>query len=381
MTHVFIVNDDSFKIHLNYMFAGTGAKDNDLNYLIKQESIHPTVERLLNGMNADISRVSVGDKVIFYLQSGDGHEGQFYGVFKVKDKPYGTDGNNLINLLNKKLIFRVELTEDIVYPIGVTEREALDDISKINHPWEMVWSLIYRKLKANRGCTMITESEEEYLISLIKAKNNNNSIKSATGHYDFDCQNNQIITFNNSPSLGDTKVSLDMTKIIIDKFNNNRAHESNLQAYILQNINNIPIIKVGNGNIRWIGNEVSCGVGMQSIDIMLIQDNKCNNKNENENGNSLDFILCELKDEVPDYNSIIRQLDKYIMWVKQYIIPNYSVKNINIYPTIIGRQVSTTELNIYKSTAQNIAVNKLEFQNLRYIYYDILNGKIIFNKV
>ena len=84
---------------------------------------------------------------------------------------------------------------------------------------------------------------------------------------------------------------------------------------------------------------------------------------------------------MPDYNSIIRQLDKYIMWVKQYIIPNYSVKNINIYPTIIGRQVSTTELNIYKSTAQNIAVNKLEFQNLRYIYYDILNGKIIFNKV
>ena len=31
-THVFIVDSTTFKIHLEYLFAGTGAKDNKVDF-------------------------------------------------------------------------------------------------------------------------------------------------------------------------------------------------------------------------------------------------------------------------------------------------------------------------------------------------------------
>ena len=31
-THVFIVDETTFKCHLNYLFAGTGAKDKDVDF-------------------------------------------------------------------------------------------------------------------------------------------------------------------------------------------------------------------------------------------------------------------------------------------------------------------------------------------------------------
>ncbi|MBA7555556.1 hypothetical protein ES705_48225 [subsurface metagenome] len=51
-THIFIVNEETFPKHLQYMFAGTGSKDKDE---------HP-------GLLTDISRVRVGDFVIFYIE-------------------------------------------------------------------------------------------------------------------------------------------------------------------------------------------------------------------------------------------------------------------------------------------------------------------------
>ena len=48
--------------------------------------------------------------------------------------------------------------------------------------------------------------------------------------------------------------------------------ESHLQAFILQNLdkdNNLKKLLTKSKKIEWIGNEVSCGVGMQRIDIML----------------------------------------------------------------------------------------------------------------
>lgn len=31
-THVFIVDEQSFKVHLKYMFVGTGSKEKDIDY-------------------------------------------------------------------------------------------------------------------------------------------------------------------------------------------------------------------------------------------------------------------------------------------------------------------------------------------------------------
>ncbi|MBU4311942.1 MAG: hypothetical protein KJ706_04425 [Candidatus Omnitrophica bacterium] len=68
-THVFIVNESSFPIHLQYLFAGTRASDADDH----------------TGLLSDIKRVRAGDQVKFYLETKEssGIDGGFFGVFKI----------------------------------------------------------------------------------------------------------------------------------------------------------------------------------------------------------------------------------------------------------------------------------------------------------
>jgi len=68
-THVFIVGATTFKLHLEYLFAGTGAQNNHIDFNNSSNTIlHHTKENMLVGMIADGSRVRSGDQVIFYLQ-------------------------------------------------------------------------------------------------------------------------------------------------------------------------------------------------------------------------------------------------------------------------------------------------------------------------
>jgi hypothetical protein len=51
-THVYIVNSTTFKVHLEYLFAGTGAKDYIVDFNDKKEtSLAPAQERLLDDIN------------------------------------------------------------------------------------------------------------------------------------------------------------------------------------------------------------------------------------------------------------------------------------------------------------------------------------------
>jgi hypothetical protein len=167
-THVFIVDKNTFKYHLEYLFAGTGAKDYVLDFNNSPTSnLNPTRENLLISMIADLNRVRKGDYIIFYLQqSREVGEGKFYGIFKAKSEGF-LDNNNddqfLKKELQKSLTFRILLEPYEVYAKGVTEWEALDEIKNIQSPNQMLWSLIYRKLKGNRGNTMITIYETERL--------------------------------------------------------------------------------------------------------------------------------------------------------------------------------------------------------------------------
>lgn len=72
-THVFIVDDNTFKYHLEYLFAGTGAKGKkiDFNNSSKTKLYAGRKfagENSLVGMMADGCRVRKDDNIIFYLQ-------------------------------------------------------------------------------------------------------------------------------------------------------------------------------------------------------------------------------------------------------------------------------------------------------------------------
>ena len=195
-THVFIVDAYTFKYHLEYQFAGTGAKDKriDFNGSRTTELYHTTEDNLV-GMIADSQRIRKGDYVIFYLQRNSSRgifEGKFYGIFKTKENLAFLDNNDeeqfLKNELRKSLTFRILIEPYQVYAKGVTEWEALDEIKQIHSPNQMLWSLIYRKLKGNRGNTMITIYEDERLFKLIRDKNHRHTFNANRFTFDFEKQ-------------------------------------------------------------------------------------------------------------------------------------------------------------------------------------------------
>lgn len=353
MTHVFIVNEQTFKVHLEYMFAGTGANC-DAPFLEnfeyqnprkKQDGITSTTERNLAGMIADISRINPGDKIIFYLQAS-GAPGMFFGTFIADSIAFydSNENNYLFDELGKNLNFRVMIKPLEIYSKGVSEYEALDSLKGINHPSEMCWSLIYRKLKGNRGCTMITDAESDRLISLIRSKNEN--VFLAGENFSYDINSKCIIQNNNSHTYMGVQESIDIKKRMLVKANRRVAFESHLQAYIVQNIKNDPLselLELVSVDV-WIGNEVSCGVGMQRIDIMTSYDNV----------DEVHINVIELK-SVEAYKEIVEyQLPRYIDWIIDYIVPTYD-KKVIITPIVLAKKfTSQTNLDLFMNECNSI---------------------------
>lgn len=369
MAHVFIVDETTLPVHLQYKFAGTGAKNYNCSYLVDNSvEINANIERVLTEMIADIYRVKKEDKILFYLQKSAKHEGMFFGSFKAIENAFLCEDKYLNNRLEKNLTFRVLIEPDEVYEQGITERECLDSLEGITHPSQMCWSLIYRKLNGNRGCTMITNYEYDKIMDKIRLKNNNKKLLG--NNFDYYKDESKLISCSHQAQYNGEKQSLNILNRLVYKKLKRGSYETHLQAYILQNIFDINILKVNNEKIVWIGNEVSCGVGMQSIDICLIQ----------ENNEKADIIICELKDEQPK-EYINNQLLKYIDWIKDYIIPQYN-KKVIIHPTIIAPPPNKKTKNIYQQIKENSSKIEKNYmvEEIRYISFKEENKAIIFEE-
>ncbi len=374
MTHVFIVDSTTFKYHLEYMFAGTGAKDKKSEFLSNSTaSVNSTTERNLVGMIADISRIRIDDNVIFYLQASGGNQGQFFGVFKVASLPFfdENDGDNYLKLqTGKGLSYRICIKPYEVYPNGVTEHEYLDSLKGKSKASDLCWSLIYRKLKGNRGCTMIMDYEYEDLLEKLRIKNNR--VTMTSNSLTFDSSLNKIVKSSENQIYNGRKESLNILPRLLFKANNNKAFETHLQAFITQNFDKGQLAKLLiNQSIKnyWIGNEVSCGVGMQRIDIMIKQETK----------NDVIIRLVELKDEAPYESIVTSQIVWYLEWLSDYVIPNYKLKNIRVIPTVIAKgNIPADITNLYKNFSFNISGATVS--PLEYIGFNTTAQNILFEK-
>jgi predicted RNA-binding protein len=367
-THVFIVDSTTFKVHLENLFVGTGAKDVTIDFNdISTTELHFAKENNLMGMIADFYRVKKGDKVIFYLLQNSSQkilEGKFFGIFKI-DSLVFLDNNDdqqfLKQELEKSLTFRATIKPYKVYAEGVTEWEALDEIKNIISPHQMLWSLIYRKLKGNRGNTMITNYEFERLNKLLRDKSQRTEV--IGDNFSFNLNTQTIESIDTNAKYTGRKDRINILPRLIAKYNKQQQFETHLQAYILQNIKDINMF---NGeNIEWLGNEVSCGVGMQRIDIML----SVSRNNEKV------CIPVELK-STEFYPSIIRQIQRYVDWIKQYYIPNHIS---DIEPMIVCRETTDTRNVIAELRTFN--TKNQEVLKIRYIEFNIQGNEIIFNEV
>jgi len=384
-THVFIVDLTTFKLHLEYLFAGTGAKDNKIDFNNNPgTALHATTENMLIGMIADGSRIRRGDQIIFYLQqefSKKIFEGKFFGIFKAKNDWSFLDNNDrqqyLKNELEKSLTFRTIIEPYKVYAEGVTEWEALDEIKNITSPNQMLWSLIYRKLKGNRGNTMITIYEAERLTQLIRNKNNRTELSCENKVLSFDPVAQKIICLaERSRTYTGRQETINLLPRLVAKYQNENSFETHLQAYIIKNLGkgiNISLdeIILNGAQIEWLGNEVSCGVGMQRIDIMpsVI-------KNEQRI-----LIPVELKAVEADERNVI-QIQRYIDWIEQYYIPN---RQSDIQPVLVAKKITDKQSNTYRRLIDSFnrfnQVNNNRCARLKFVEFDLDNDNLSFGVV
>lgn len=384
-THVFIVDSTTFRLHLEYLFAGTGAQDNRIDFNDgPRTSLHPTTENMLIGMIADGGRIRRGDQIIFYLQqefSEKIYEGKFFGIFKARDNWSFLDNNDsqqyLKNELGKSLTFRTLIEPYKVYAEGVTEWEALDEIKNMTSPSKMLWSLIYRKLRAKRGNTMITIYESERLTQLIRNKNNRIELDSHKKVLSFDATTQKIVCIDGRPkTYAGRKEEINILPRLIAKFRAGNSFESHLQAYITRSLGekinaNLDQALLDGGQVEWLGNEVSCGVGMQRIDIMpsvLLQDKRI-------------LVPIELKAVEADERIII-QIQRYVDWIEQYYIPN---RQSDIQPVLVSKKITNKLSSAYKRLVDSFNrfnnTNRTRCSPLKYIEFDLEAEDLVFEVV
>lgn len=380
-THVFIVDTNTFRYHLEYLFAGTGAKDNSIDFNNNPNtSLNHTTENNLVGMIADSQRIRKGDFVIFYLQQNYSEkvwEGKFYGIFKAKEDLSFLDNNDPNQFLKQELIksltFRTLLEPFEIYAKGVTEWEALDEIKHIQSPNQMLWSLIYRKLKGNRGNTMITIYESERLFKLLRDKNNRQTLIGQK--LTFDVQTQEIKRDNILHNYTGRKEVINILPRLIKKYRDNKAFETHLQAYVVQNIGrgtNKSLDKnLLNGlNFEWLGNEVSCGVGMQRIDVMLSL----------IKGNIKIVLPIELKSIEASTDNII-QIQRYVDWLEQYYIPN---RISDIQPVLISKKITNKTSENYRRIIESFKQFKKKnswCMPIKYIEYELGGDNLKFQEI
>lgn len=384
-THVFIVDSTTFKLHLEFLFAGTGAKDNLVDFNNHSDTrLHQKTEDTLVGMIADASRIRKGDLIIFYLQQNYAKkifEGKFFGIFKAKNDWSFLDNNDeeqyLRDDLEKSLTFRTLIEPYKVYPEGVTEWEALDEIKNMTSPNQMLWSLIYRKLKANRGNTMITVYESERLCQLIRNKNNRDELNCEGKFLSFDPKTQRIVCLDGSLKEYDGRTEeINILPRLIAKLKQRKSFETHLQACMVKSIGKgiNPILDnlvLDNGVAEWLGNEVSCGVGMQRIDIML-------SVQKNEQRIVIPIELKAVEAKIRDTAQICR----YIDWIEQYYIPN---RQSDIQPILISKKIDNKNsqgyLEVVKTIQRFNRENRKRSHRLKFIEFFEENDNLVFKEV
>ena len=329
----------------------------------------------------DANRIRKDDNIIFYLQQDKSEgiqEGKFYGLFRaVHDWSFldkNDDSQYLRKELGKSLTFRTLIAPKEVYPEGVTEWEALDSIKNIENPNQMLWSLIYRKLRGNRGNTMITEYEASRLISMIKKKNESTTMDSEA--FTFNSKEERIEGVQTNMKYHGRIEEIEIFPRLKSRYETGHAFEAHLQAYITKNIGKgtnrmLDDIILNNSQIEWIGNEVYCGVGMQRIDFMV--------KLSAENGNII-IVPVELK-ATNATKDAVTQMNRYLDWLKQYYIPNLATQNISIRPVIMGMKYTSTNELSRKELLRSIRQQIIGGISIEYAEYSIVDDQLLFDKV
>jgi len=350
--HLFIVNEISLKYHLEYMFVGTGKSNTNFDIELYK----------------DIARLKPNDKIVFYVQSLK----KFYGFFEVTSHPFFDSthylqphtmpfieikkSNGQINQI--KLQYRALIQPYQVFENGIDEFDLVDILP--SDARDVLWSILYRKLKGTRGCSPLFENEFNIIFHKISQINNNQFLN----YQNFTFDNGEILPFQNSFQYNS---QINIPNIKQDILNGN-YRESHIHTLLIQFLNQEP-------NIKWLGNEVYSGAGMQAMDILTI---------DNQNV----FKIYEVKKEEINKDITI-QVFKYIQWLQnrfQNFIPN------DFQPILIGKKIygqrklqnRINEFNNFNSQQVSLPIIYIDYEinyqnnSIDFYQFDYINQTSIF---
>jgi hypothetical protein len=257
--------------------------------------------------------------------------GRFLGIFEVVSEfPfYEPGGKYLLEELGIPLIYRLLIRPKEILREGLTEWQAMDEMTDFQTIHEIPWTLIYRKMTGRRGCTPLLPHEAENIRRMLDLRNAGQRIHAP--HIAFDSGQVSLRASQAHREYAGKTTRFDwidehLAHLIQET---TRKWELQLQAYLMQEIGRNGALTeqlFPNVEITWIGNEVYAGAGMQSIDILIYS----------ENGLNTFIHLIELKSGTADAEAAA-QLNRYIKWLKAHI-PDISVHQI--IPTLFAPEVA-----------------------------------------
>ena len=336
--HLLIVDEISLRYHLEYGFIGTGNASDDFNI----------------GLWKDIARLKIGDKIIFYVQGIK----KFYGCFQVSSKPF-CDGNHhlqpqLMPFLgsekNIKLRYRALIQPDIVFANGIDEFDLVDILP--NNVTDILWSILYRKLKGGRGCSPLFLHEYNIIRDKLFGLNYHSILYEK--HFSFN--GNQIQA--QQPKVayqGECTYPNIKHQILHSDYT-----EHHLHALLIEHLPSI----IFDGYPEWLGNEVYAGSGMQAIDILTI----CTTGT---------FNIIEIKkDEI--LPNVTTQVSKYVQWLQnrfQIFEPHF------FQPIIMGREIHGSQKKQFRVKEFQDFNQCGRTRPIKYFEYKCTNENILLTEV
>jgi hypothetical protein len=331
--HLFIVSERTLPIHLAYGFAGV-TRENDFSWA--NVTGNSSAERAQASLYADICRVHAGDEILFYLETPKndvGREGgRFLGVFEVVSEfPFYEPGGRYLlwELSGLPLFYRIQIRPKDIFEDGLTEWQAMDEMTDFRSIHDIPWTLIYRKMAGGRGCTPLLPHEADNIRRMLDMRNAGQRVFAPS--IGFDAEHSRLIPSGRASAYVGSTTRFDRIDDYLRYLINetDRKWELHLQAYLMQEIGrNADLTRqlFPNVDVWWVGNEIYAGAGRQSIDILVYTKNDLNT-----------FIhLIELKSVIAEADAAA-QLNRYIKWLKAHI-PGISVHQI--IPTIVAPQVA-----------------------------------------
>lgn len=335
--HLFVVDEISLKYHIEYGFVGTGNSINNFNI----------------GLWKDIARLKIDDKIVFYVQKTK----KFYGFFKVTSSPFYDNSHYLqpdilqfLGINNNVILqYRALISPDIVFANGIDEFDLVDILP--NNVTDILWSVLYRKLKGGRGCSPVFPHEYQLIFNRLSQINNSAHLVGNS----FSFHNRQIIPCSFNVQYSGSQFRPNIKEIILA----GNYTEDHVHALLIEYLPNLIF-----GNLKWLGNEVYSGAGMQAIDMLTIDSDNI-------------FNVIEIKkDKIP--NNITLQISKYLQWLQnrfQNFDPQY------FQPIAIGYRITGDRMKSLRASEFINFNSQNRSRPIKYFEYELNNDSILFNQV